>query len=151
MDLMKWNALYWIAQNVLQFADDKYKDFSLWEKFNQVFQVDLVKMATAHSYYMTAVYFHKGIDRLDISTDKSLVRHLKRALRIYCLDSLLKEGSALALNQHLTPEHFRIMYEVVYKEYRDMRPQMLNLVEAFEFDENILLSTIGSYDGNVYE
>lgn len=122
MDLLKWNALYWIAKNIVQFSGDKYKDFSLWEKFNQVFQVDLVKMATAHSFYMTAVYFHKAIERLDISTCKVLVKHLKGALRVYCLDALLKEGSALALNQHLTPEHFRMMYEVIYKEYKVMRP-----------------------------
>jgi acyl-CoA oxidase len=28
---------------------------------------------------------------------------------------------------------------------------MLNLIEAFEFDDNIMVSAIGNYDGNVYE
>jgi hypothetical protein len=28
---------------------------------------------------------------------------------------------------------------------------MLNLIEAYEIDDNILCSTIGSYDGNAYE
>jgi hypothetical protein len=41
--------------------------------------------------------------------------------------------------------------ELLQEEYRNIRPQMLNLIEAFELDDNILLSAIGSYDGNVYE
>jgi hypothetical protein len=28
---------------------------------------------------------------------------------------------------------------------------MLNIAEAFEMDDNILMSSIGSYDGQVYE
>jgi hypothetical protein len=28
---------------------------------------------------------------------------------------------------------------------------MLNLIEAFELDDNITMSAIGNYDGNVYE
>lgn len=28
---------------------------------------------------------------------------------------------------------------------------MLNLIESYELDDNIVMSAIGSYDGNVYE
>lgn len=28
---------------------------------------------------------------------------------------------------------------------------MLNIIEAFEYDDNIMTSAIGNYDGNVYE
>jgi len=28
---------------------------------------------------------------------------------------------------------------------------MLNLIEGFEFDDNTMVSSIGNYDGNVYE
>jgi hypothetical protein len=41
--------------------------------------------------------------------------------------------------------------ELLQEEYRTIRPQMLNLIEAFELDDNILVSAIGNYDGNVYE
>lgn len=33
MDLLKYNALYRIAKCLLDFSSDKYKHFSLWEKF----------------------------------------------------------------------------------------------------------------------
>jgi len=37
LDLLKWSALYRIAKCLLLFADKKYKDYSLWEKFYQKF------------------------------------------------------------------------------------------------------------------
>lgn len=45
LDLLKWNALMRIAHCLHLFSDPKYKDFSLWEKFYEKFQIDLVKMA----------------------------------------------------------------------------------------------------------
>ena len=41
--------------------------------------------------------------------------------------------------------------ESIQQEYRLIRPQMLNIIESFEMDDNIILSAIGNYDGNVYE
>jgi hypothetical protein len=34
----------------------------MWEKFNERFQIDLIKMAQAHSYYMTGLYFLNAIN-----------------------------------------------------------------------------------------
>ena len=55
------------------------------------------------------------------------------------------------MSQYLSPEQFKFVNEALLEEYRIIRPQMLNLVEAFEFDDNILNSSIGTYDGNIYE
>lgn len=37
LELLKWNALLRIGNSLQLFADPKYKDFSLWEKFNEKF------------------------------------------------------------------------------------------------------------------
>jgi hypothetical protein len=37
LDLLKWSALFRIGKGLSMFADPKYKDFSLWEKFNEKF------------------------------------------------------------------------------------------------------------------
>ena len=37
LDLLKWNALIRIGKCLQLFADPRYKDFSLWEKFNEKF------------------------------------------------------------------------------------------------------------------
>jgi hypothetical protein len=65
LDLIKWNALIRIGRGLQLFADPKYKDFSLWEKFNEKFQIDLIKMAQSHSYFMTAFYFYNGVNNLE--------------------------------------------------------------------------------------
>jgi hypothetical protein len=108
-------------------------------------------MSVSHSYYMTGVYFLKGIKHLSNSTDPNLVKHLHSLFRIFCLDTIIKDGHSLAISRHLSPEHYRMIHELQYEEYRAVRPQLLNLVEAIDFDDNILMSSIGIYDGNVYE
>jgi hypothetical protein len=45
LEILKWNALLRIGFCLKLFSDPKYNKFSLWEKFNQQFQSDLVKMA----------------------------------------------------------------------------------------------------------
>jgi hypothetical protein len=101
---------------------------------------------------MTALYFYNGIQQLEKdSSCKNMVKHMKCLFRIFCLHSLTTQGAALAQSQYLTPEHFRMISELLQEEYRTIRPQMLNLIEASELDDNIMMSAIGNYDGNVYE
>jgi len=45
LDLLKWNAIIRIGKNLQLFGDPKHKDISVWEKFNEKFQIDLIKMA----------------------------------------------------------------------------------------------------------
>jgi hypothetical protein len=61
LEILKWNALIRIGKCLQLFADPKNKEYSVWEKFNEKFQIDLIKMAQTHSYYMTALYFYNGI------------------------------------------------------------------------------------------
>lgn len=134
------------------FADPKYKDFSLWEKFNEKFQIDLIKMSTSHSYYMTALFFLNGINDFEKSgACKNLIANLRTLFRIFALHTLTKHGAALAISNYLTPNHFRQINEQLLSEYHVIRPNMLSLIEAYELDDNITLSAIGNYDGNVYE
>ena len=62
LDLMKWSALLRIAKILQIFAEPKYKEFTLWEKINEKFQLDLVKMSISHSQFMTAMYFIDGVN-----------------------------------------------------------------------------------------
>lgn len=73
MDLLKLNAQLAIVSCLNKFMAEEYNNFSVWEKFNKIFQNDLIQMATVHSYYMTAFYFLKYINNIDISVDKASV------------------------------------------------------------------------------
>jgi len=76
---------------------------------------------------------------------------MRTLFRIYVLHTLTKTGSALAVSRYLSPDQFRLMNEQLFKEYRLIRPQLLNLIEAFELHDNLVLSAIGMFDGRVYE
>ena len=147
VNLLKQNALYAIVHCLALFANQKYKDFSEWDKFNQTFQIDLVRMATAHTYYISSMFAHNAINKMGIESDKQTIVHLKRMLRIFCLNSLLKNASTLAVIHHLFQEHYATLQVLQSKEIVALRPQILNLIESFEYDKNILISAIGSFDG----
>ena len=85
----------------------------MWEKFNQKFQIDLVKMSISHTYFMIAQFFHKGIQSLDATVDKNIIRHMKNMFRIFCLDVILKDGFSLAMAQHLSSKHFRMVSDLL--------------------------------------
>lgn len=109
-------------------------------------------MAQAHSYYMTALYFFNGINQIEKEgVDKNIVKYMRVLFRIYCLHTITTQGAALAASQYLSPEQFRMASEALQQEYVTIRPHMLNLIEAFEMDDNMIVSNIGNYDGNVYE
>jgi hypothetical protein len=123
LEILKWNALLRIGRALQLFSDPKYKDFSLWEKFNEKFQLDLIKMAQAHSYYMTALYFLNGIHGIEKDgACKNLVKHMKGLFRIFCLNTITTQGAALAASQYLSPEQFRQAAEALQLEFRDIRP-----------------------------
>ena len=109
-------------------------------------------MSQCHAYYMTGLYFLNGINQFESQgTCKNLIKHMRVLFRIFCLHSVTTQGAALAQTQYMSPEQFRMVNDLLQEEYRNIRPQMLNLIEAFEMDDNILVSAIGNYDGNVYE
>lgn len=61
-------------------------------------------MSTAHSFYMTALFFYNGISEVEASNGcKNLVVHLKTMFRIFALNTICKQGAALAISNYLTP------------------------------------------------
>jgi len=102
LDLLKYNSLHHLSDTLTLFT--KYKELSTWEKFFYKCELELIKISELHSWYMTANYFHQFIDRIDVACDRSLVSHLQRLLRIFCLDAITKLGDSLILNKHMTSE-----------------------------------------------
>lgn len=102
---------------------------------------------------MTGLYFFNSVTHLEKEPAicPNLVKNMKILFRIFCLHTITTNGAALASSQYLTPEQFHTLTDLLHEEYRAIRPQMLNLIEAFEFDDNMMISAIGNYDGNVYE
>merc|ERR1712130_428451 len=52
---------------------------------------------------------------------------------------------------HLTGESLVHIEEALREVMRSLRPDLIALVDAFEFPDNVLNSALGKYDGRVYE
>jgi len=51
----------------------------------------------------------------------------------------------------LSKDQFRLIKERTYEIMKEIRPDAIALVDAFDFSDFVLKSNIGRYDGNVYE
>jgi acyl-CoA oxidase len=52
---------------------------------------------------------------------------------------------------YFTPSDLDKLRDILYAEYRTIRPDAVAIVDSFEFNDRFLNSAIGSYDGRVYE
>jgi len=102
VNLIKRSAQLSIANCLSLYASPKYKEFNNWEKFNQTFQMDLVRMANQHSYYMAVKFALQQIKNLSVEIQKETVGQLNSMLRLFCLSTILKQCAPLATTQFLT-------------------------------------------------
>ena len=73
LDILKQNALLNIQSCLELFSSTKYKGYTNWEKFYQTFQLNLIKMATSHSYFIAAFNANYAISTLGVSYDNNLL------------------------------------------------------------------------------
>ena len=104
-------------------------------------------MATAHSYFITASNASFAISTLGVSYDPKSFEHLRRCLRVFCLNTIMKETASLATSQTFTSTQYTQVEQTLHDEIALLVLQALNLIECHEFDDNSLCSTIGSFDG----
>jgi len=51
----------------------------------------------------------------------------------------------------LTNDQYKLIRECIYNLLKEIRPDSVSLVDAFDIPDIVLRSAIGRYDGNVYE
>jgi len=144
LELFKFRSLFLN----LQVAGDitkamKAKKLDQTTAFN-MFSNDLLKATYAHCYYIISVNFLKKIEEC---FDPKLNKVLTKLFHLYTWTNFLDDnwGQIFESNQHL------VIRDAVYEVMDELRPDAIALTDAFAYPDNLLKSTIGSYDGNVYE
>ena len=110
----------------------------------------MVNAAKVHSIYMCAKLFADKIERANVK-DPALRGYLTSLGSIFMSQQLLENGQFLLLEGLATAQQFDQLREHIGKEIRRVRPQLLNIVEAFEIADETLNSAIGHSDGRAYE
>ncbi|KAJ9639791.1 uncharacterized protein PV06_10877 [Exophiala oligosperma] len=116
--------------------------------------VDFWRLSTAHAQYMIVKNFHEALN--DTKTTKQLdpetVSLLHKLFRLYALHTLEREASEFYSSAAVTVRQITLARtKAVMKLLEEIRPHAVRLVDAWKFPDWQLDSSLGRYDGNVYE
>ena len=98
----------------------------------------------AHSFYLI---FRNFIVKLNENKDEPTKKVLVQLCVLTALTNFLDENWGEILDK----SEYRLIKTAVNNLLREIRPNCVALVDAFDYPDHILKSTIGRYDGNVYE
>ena len=135
-----------ILKNV-SVAQDFNEQVSNGAKFEEAWNNcanDLLSATYAHSYYIILSNF---VNKVKESKHDDIVRVLTRLAILFACTNFLDDnwGDILSNNQ------FRLINQTITNVMAELRPDAVSLVDAFDYPDKVLKSTIGRYDGNVYE
>lgn len=116
--------------------------------------VDFWRLSTAHSQYLVVKNFYDALqsDSLRYELDSSTIDLLHKLFRLYALHTLEKEASEFYSSSAVTVRQIQLARtKSVMKLLEEIRPHALRLVDAWQFPDWQLDSSLGREDGKVYE
>ncbi|KAF2722413.1 acyl-CoA oxidase [Polychaeton citri CBS 116435] len=116
--------------------------------------VDFVKLSRAHSQYMVVKSFYEAVTSPETAAqlDPETIGLLHKLFQLHALHTLEAEGSEFFASAATTVRQIQLARTTgVMKLMEQIRPHAVRLVDAWAFPDFQLDSSIGRYDGNVYE
>ncbi|KAL2410609.1 Peroxisomal acyl-coenzyme A oxidase 1 [Exophiala dermatitidis] len=116
--------------------------------------VDFWRLSTAHAQYMVVKNFHDALNDPNTTQqlDPETVGVLHKLFRLYALHTLEREASEFYSSAAVTVRQITLARtKTVMKLLEEIRPHALRLVDAWKFPDWQLDSSLGRYDGKVYE
>ncbi|PQE24516.1 acyl- oxidase protein [Rutstroemia sp. NJR-2017a WRK4] len=116
--------------------------------------VDFWRLSTAHSQYLVVKNFYDALQSEDLKRelDAETIDVLHKLFRLYALNTLEKEASEFYSSAAVTVRQIQLARtKTVMKLLEDIRPHALRLVDAWQFPDWQLDSSLGRSDGKVYE
>jgi acyl-CoA oxidase len=117
--------------------------------------VDMYRLSKAHSQYMMVKNFYDTlnskdtIEQLPADTTREVLWNL---FRLYALNTLESEASEFYTSAAVTVKQVMLTRQsAVMKLLKEIRPHAVALVDAWAFPDWQLDSSLGRYDGKVYE
>lgn len=116
--------------------------------------VDFWRLSTAHSQYLVVKSFHNAVHSTNIVSElgEETVMLMCKLFRLYALHTLEREGSEFFSSSAVTVRQIQLARtKAVMKLLEEIRPHAVRLVDAWRFPDWQLDSSLGRYDGEVYE
>ncbi|KAK3722780.1 hypothetical protein LTR37_002352 [Vermiconidia calcicola] len=116
--------------------------------------VDFNELSKAHSQYMIVKNFHETLQASSTSSelDADTLGLMHKLFRLYALHTLETEASQFYTSSAVTVRQIQLARSnAVMKLLEDIRPHAVRLVDSWDFPDWQLDSSLGRYDGKVYE
>ena len=116
--------------------------------------VDFWRLSTAHSQYLVVKNFSEALKTKEIHSelDAETVILLQKLFRLYALHTLEREASEFYSSSAVTVRQIQLARtNMVMKLLEEIRPHAVRLVDSWQFPDWQLDSSLGRYDGKVYE
>lgn len=113
----------------------------------------LVKAAEIHTAaYLADIAFKQVKKQLNsIQTSKEVNKILHQILDLFLEDLFFENISDILKYCNLSGQDIDSMEKKLELSLKQLRPNIIALVDGFDLHDRVLDSTLGSYDGNVYE
>lgn len=115
--------------------------------------VDFYRLSRAHSQYMVVKNFYETLNSVtsdDMDPETHTLMH--KLFRLYALHTLEQEASEFYTSAAVTVRQIQLARtSAVMKLLAEIRPHAVRLVDAWDFPDWQLDSSLGRYDGKVYE
>jgi len=119
-----------------------------WHDAWNMSSVDLVKAAEAHCQVYVCETF---AERLTYSSDENVLVVLHQLFQLFTLTGINNSAVDFVEDGYMSTAQLELVRASVLTLLSVIRPNAVALVDAFDFTDHLLQSTLGRYDGNVYE
>ncbi|TKA49233.1 hypothetical protein B0A54_01310 [Friedmanniomyces endolithicus] len=114
--------------------------------------VDFYRLSRAHSQYMVVKNFYETLQSSDNGLDSETLAVMHKLFRLYALHTLESEASEFYTSAAVTVRQIQLARTTaVMKLLAEIRPHAVRLVDAWDFPDWQLDSSLGRFDGKVYE
>ena len=116
--------------------------------------VDFWRLSTAHSQYLIVKNFYVALQNEKVAAElgEETAAIMHKLFRLYGLHTLEREASEFFSSSAVTVRQIQLARtKAVMKLLEEIRPHAVRLVDAWSFPDWQLDSSLGRYDGKVYE
>jgi acyl-CoA oxidase len=117
--------------------------------------VNFWRLSTAHSQYLVVKSFHEAVSSLTTAStlgDPATSAILHKLFRLHALHTLEREASEFFTSGAVTIQQITLARtKAVMNLLDEIRPHAVRLVDAWKFPDWQLDSSLGRFDGKVYE
>jgi acyl-CoA oxidase len=116
--------------------------------------VDFYRLSKSHSQYLVVKNFYDTLTSEEATSqlDEVTLDIIYKLFRLYALHTLETESSEFFTSGATTIRQISLIRSTtILKLIKEIRPHAVRLVDAWDFPDFQLDSSLGRYDGNVYE